>query len=365
MADAARPGEKRRRVVRHRSDIAKRDRRAAEAAELVLRAEVAAQRDSEYGAPGTFAEFAAQWVGLNRNRWSPTTLETTEGALRGHINPHIGHLPVDKVTPLQIQTMYAAWEADGYAPPTRLRWHRIVRTIYGKAERLGAVERSPMARVDRTGDRALERMSIPTAADIRRVIDKAASPSAGVFFRLAATTGARRGTLIALRWSTVDVDAGTITFTHAMARDNAHADRQRLKANKGGKPYTVALTPDTVDALRAHKRRATETAMALGLGARLGDLFVFSSDGGETAWSVEYASHAWLYAARKAKVKCRLHDLRHFAASQLLTAGGLGAGEVAAVLGCTEANVITTYSHRVATNTAERAAAAMAAVMAV
>ena len=99
MADAAAPGEKRRRVVRHRADIPKRDRAAAIAAEQNLRAELAARREAGYGRPGTFEEFANQWVDLNRGRWSPTTTDTTEGALAGHIVPAIGavdghHVPV-------------------------------------------------------------------------------------------------------------------------------------------------------------------------------------------------------------------------------------------------------------------------------
>jgi len=357
MADANAPGEKRRRVVRHRHDIPKRDRAAAVAAEQALRNELAARRESAYGAPGTFADLAAKWVNVNRGRWSPTTTDTTEQALAAHINPHIGHLAADRITALQIQTMYAAWEADGYAPPTRLRWHRIVRTIFGRAERWGAITWSPMGKVDATGGRALERMHMPTAAEVRKVIANAASPMAAVFFELAATTGARRGTLVALRWHNVNLDAATVTFTHAAIRSKAG---DAIKATKANRPYTVALTPATVAVLRAHKLRATETALALGLG---GTGYVFSSDGGTSPWSVQYPSHAWLYATRKAGVSCRLHDLRHFAASHMLAAR-MSAGEVAAVLGCTEANVITTYSHLVTTDGAERAAAAMAAVMA-
>ena len=60
---------------------------------------------------------------------------------------------------------------------------------------------------------------------------------------------------------------------------------------------------------------------------------------------------------------CRLHDLRHFAATRLLRAA-LPPGVVADRLGCTEANVISTYSHRVPTGEDARAAQVMAEVLA-
>ncbi len=37
-----------------------------------------------------------------------------------------------------------------------------------------------------------------------------------MYVRLAATTGARRSQLIALRWTDVDLDGGTITFARAV-----------------------------------------------------------------------------------------------------------------------------------------------------
>jgi integrase len=59
--------------------------------------------------------------------------------------------------------------------------------------------------------------------------------------------------------------------------------------------------------------------------------------------------------------RCRLHDVRHFAASRML-AGGIAARVVADRLGCTESNVLRTYSHRVPSPDDGRAAEIMAAL---
>ena len=249
--------------------------------------------------------------------------------------------------------MYAGWARAGYSGSAMRRWHGMVRAIFTDAERLGLIVRSPMGRVRAAGGAAPERMSIPEPADIRRVIDAAASPDAALFFQLAASTGARRGTLVALRWRDVDLAAGTITFRYAVTVGD---DGPVIKGTKANRPYAVHLTAQAATDLRAAYARAGESALGLGLAGGLADLFVFSADGGHKHWSVEYPSHAWRIACARAGLEgCRLHDLRHFSATQLL-GSGVPYRVVAERLGCTEANVMKTYSHWVPSGEDARAA---------
>jgi integrase len=177
--------------------------------------------------------------------------------------------------------------------------------------------------------------------DAVRAVQEAATPEFAAFIQLAATVGARRGTLVALRWGDVDLERGTITFSRSIAES---ADGTVEKGTKADRAYTVTLGRDTRAVLSAHADRARESAEVVGV--PLGpESFVFSDDGGVSHWSLAWPSHAWLrYSERAGVARVRLHDLRHTAASLMLMAG-VPISVVAERLGCTEGNILRTYRH--------------------
>ena len=88
---------------------------------------------------------------------------------------------------------------------------------------------------------------------------------------------------------------------------------------KTGRVRLVSLTDDAVGALRSHLLRAHEIASTVGRSVVAEDL-IFTNDGqGRQPWRPELVSRRWERLRRKADV--RLHDLRHFVATELLSAG--------------------------------------------
>ena len=170
--------------------------------------------------------------------------------------------------------MYAAWGAEGSLPvddaPLARHGQRRVRR---RRAPWRAARPELTVRVVLAGGKAKERR-IPTPDEVRRVIT-AAGPITAVFFELAAATGARRGTLVALRWRDVDIQAGTVSYVEAVAEG---CDGQVLKSNKADVAYAVTITGPSLEILREHRRQALETAMALGIAGEFGSLFVFSRD---------------------------------------------------------------------------------------
>lgn len=363
VIDVSRPGQTGKARRRLSSDIhapnTRQGRKTAELAEAGLRVAAAAQAEDDWPGgrqPTSFGAVAADWVTRNSGRWSPKTIKETKYALRRYILPHLGTADLEKISPRQIEAMYGLWVLAGRKPPTMRRWHGILSAIFADAERLGDLRGpNPMRRVRPAGGKAQERR-VPSPDEVRRVIAAARAPMDRAYFELAAATGARRGTLVALRWRDIDLEASSVAYMEAVAEG---CDGQVLKANKAGLAYTVTLTGAALDALRELRHMAIETALALGLSGDMGSLFVFSRDGGVTHWNVSWPTHAWQAACRRAGVTpCRLHDVRHFSATRLLAAG-VPTRVVADRLGCTEGNVIRTYSHRVASPEDARAAEVM------
>lgn len=102
---------------------------------------------------------------------------------------------------------------------------------------------------------------------------RATDPVLAMLVILAADTGARRGELLAVRWSKVNFEAGTVAIDAAIGEDS-HSTY--IKGPKNGKARTVALTPYALDALRQHRIWQIELALRLGVGL-CDDPYLFNS----------------------------------------------------------------------------------------
>jgi len=152
----------------------------------------------------------------------------------------------------------------------------------------------------------------PSPADVALLIAKASAsdPALGAFIRLAASTGARRSQLLALRWENVDLERRRLSFTRALVEG---PNGPVLAPTKTRRAYQVSLDVDTAAVLAQHKSCCDG----------VDDSFVFSHDSdGATPWKPNWATSAFIRLRRDCGIpRCRLHDLRHFMATEMLAAG--------------------------------------------
>jgi integrase len=145
---------------------------------------------------------------------------------------------------------------------------------------------------------------------------KEKKPTLFCYLRLAASTGARRSQLLALRWGDVDWERSAISFTRGLAVGPRGLE---LRSTKNHRTYRVELDPETLAILV--ERRAVAEGQARKAGVELADgAFVFSQRAdGATPWLPHWTSKAFIAARRAAGLAhFRLHDLRHFMATQML-----------------------------------------------
>jgi integrase len=144
-------------------------------------------------------------------------------------------------------------------------------------------------------------------------------PPFSCFLRLAASTGARRSQLLALRWSDIDWARGAISFTRALV-EGPHGPE--FHATKNHRTYRVELDAETLRVLREHRAAAEVRARSAGVELPTGT-FVFSlrADGAKP-WLPNWATKRFIAALRAAGLAhFRLHDLRHFMATEMLALG--------------------------------------------
>lgn len=126
------------------------------------------------------------------------------------------------------------------------------------------------------------------------------------FVLLAATTGARRSQLLALRWENVHRESMRVAFCAGWVEG---PDGPTLAATKTRRRHSVDVDPVTF-----------KTLIELGEPSATG--YVFTDDDGHTAWKPNRVTKTFVRYRRAAGLReFRLHDLRHFMATEMLHAG--------------------------------------------
>lgn len=120
---------------------------------------------------------------------------------------------------------------------------------------------NPAARSKRPRRIASEPVQVWTADQFGAFLAAARSHRLFAFYRLGAYTGARRGELLYLRWSAVNLEAAEVTFGGSTAVVRA----QRVEGTtKGGRSRTISLDRDSVAILHEHRRQQAEERVAAG-----------------------------------------------------------------------------------------------------
>lgn len=328
-------------------------------AETVCAQLVSGAARGEHGetAAGTMADLLDRWLEHLAQDASPSTIASYRVYLRNHILPALGPKKVDRLRPADLDRFYAQLRRR-LSPASVLKVHTILRAALGQAVKWRMLGDNPAAHA--TPPRAPRPPIQPPTPEQVAVLLAAADaddPELGLFLRLAAVTGARRGELCALRWSDLDLAEGEVVI----ARSIVHGDGQVYeKGTKTNRARRVALDDATAEALRVQRRRAEERAQACG--HRLGDdVFLFAQDvAGLTSWRPDSGATD-RFGKLRHKVgldHVRLHDLRHFVATRLLDAG-LSVRAVSERLGhASTTTTLNIYAHAVPA-TDRRAAAVM------
>lgn len=160
-------------------------------------------------------------------------------------------------------------------------------------------------------------MRPPSPVEVARLLAHVLviDPLFHLFLVLAAMTGARRGQLLALRWIDIDFHRGSVSFQRTLVEG---PDGPVLAPTKTRRSHRVALDPATLKLLRA---RFDEVASNCSHGVE--DAFVFTHDAaGLRPWKPNWVIKQFIAARKGAGLDhSRLHDLRHFMATQMLNAG--------------------------------------------
>jgi integrase len=273
------------------------------------------------GAAGRQAASAAVTLGQLLDEWivsariEDSTRDTYTAALR-HLPAAARKLKLDALELRTFDRLYADLERKGVSLHQIRKLHTVLSAALTEAVRWRYIAHHP-ARGARLPELARRDVVVPPGEAVDRLLAAVGDDlQAGVWLRLALATGARRGELLALRWSSVDLRRGTMCVRASLRRDRGE------KATKTNRERTITLDPGTVEALR--EWRAAQVARALAVGVKAPkDCHVLSNSlDGSVPWRPDGATQRFRRLADRANVPgLKLHHLRHANASWMLTNG--------------------------------------------
>jgi integrase len=259
-----------------------------------------------------------------------------------YIIPAIGKIQLQKLTPQRVQSLYTSKLKEGLAPKTVQSIHGVLHKALDNAVKWNLVARnvcdvvSP-PRVPQTEKQVL------TVQQARLLLDHVKKHRLEVLLTVALTTGMRRGEILALRWSDINLEEGSIQVKRTVDYITHYGYVETEPKTARGR-RKILLSSFVVEMLNAHCLAQMEERHKAGdkwidknlvFCGLLGDFF-----------NPNYLLRVFKKILEDAGLpRMRFHDLRHSAATILLSMN-VHPKVVQEMLGHSTINMtLDTYSH--------------------
>lgn len=270
-----------------------------------------------------------EWLPAKRSSLRSSTANSYERMIELYVRPTLGAVELAQVDGAMLNALYERLLTTGrtetrrklgagLSPKTVRNVHGMLTKAFGDAVRWGRVQRNPCDAADPPRGQSPE-MKAWTGDQLRTFITSVLDHRWSAIWSLLATTGMRRGEILGLRWSDVDLDAGALTIRSTRIRYGNTIEASTPKTARGNR--TVALGPNVVANLRSWRKAQTEQRLVMGAGwQNVDDLVVTVADG--SAPNPEAFSNTFRKLAERAALpNIRLHDIRHSYATAALADG--------------------------------------------
>jgi integrase len=289
----------------------------------------------------TVADYSRRWLdGLDLEA---ATVAGYRRIFTLHVNPAIGGVRIDKVSPTRLAKLYADLQrpdparkraADGLSKNTTHKVHVALSAMFESARDDNLIATNP-ARKRKT-------VKAPTAKSIKGEQDEMTTWTGAqlrtfltwnrdvfgddvhALWWLVAHTGLRRSEALALRWADVDLDGQRVKVRRALDTGVPAARRGEVKGTKSGRARVVDIDAETAKLLK--RWRVERGSVALDF--TRADAVVFGTIDGTPRNPMSVSQ---MFTRRVAKAReslgtdalplLTLHGLRHTHATVLLEAG--------------------------------------------
>lgn len=245
-----------------------------------------------------------------------TTLARYRSIIETHLSPGLGSRRLDSLSPQDVQGFLASLRGKR-SPATVVKIHSVLRAALSDAERFDLVHRN-VAKAVRPPRLGRQERPVLSPQQAHRILTVASTDRLEGVIVVALGTGLRRGEVLGLRWSDVDVQSRLLWVRQTVQRSEGKLRFAEPKTHRSRRPLPMPrLVAAALD--RQRSRQTADRAVARGDWQEHG--LVFTSAIG-TPLEPRNVNRRFEFLREKADLPwLRFHDLRHACATFLLTAG--------------------------------------------
>ncbi len=303
-------------------------------------------KEGDYVEPSriTVAEYLNLWLPTLEATLRPTTLRDYRSNVEQHIAPRVGAIPLQKLSPDAIGTMYADLLRDGrrlqqrkprkgeglgddtrsraLSPTTVHHVHVTLHKALKDAVKRGRLTRNPADAVDpprppRPGEHT-GALKTWTSEQLAAFLTVTRRDRVYPVWHLLAMTGMRRGEALGLRWEDVDLEEARLSVRRALIAVGYKVHISEPKTARGRR--MVDLDAETVEVLK--EQAASQLADQRSWGEVWTDTgYVFTSQDGQPLHPERISRHFDTAVKASCLPRITLHGLRHTWATLALQAG--------------------------------------------
>ena len=254
------------------------------------------------------------WAKIHKKSWN-----MDESRYRIYLKESLGHLPMDSIKPYQVQSILNKMHPE-FKPSTITKVLMLAKRLYSWSIEQGLYEgKNPCAviKAPRYDNRVTNTLSQNQLERLLKVLDDWPNKIPTLIIRFALYSGKRKGEILNLQWSDIDLQNGFITL-----RETKSGPMQKAPLNK-------------------HCLEIIQSASSL----KKDSPYVFPSRTG-TRYYYGGIDKTWRLIRKKADLgKFRFHDLRHTYASYLASSGKVDIYTLKELLGHSDIKMTMRYAH--------------------
>ncbi len=269
-------------------------------------------------------DFLKQWLeDTQRDSIRPRSFERYEEIVRLHIVPVLGRIQLQKLTPQQVQSFYAKKIKEGLKAITVASFHNVLHKALDTAVRWNLISRNVCDLVSPPHVEDFEIQPL-TVEQIRKLLEVTKGHPSEALIKLAIATGLRRGELMALKWQDIDLTTGVLQVQRNLVRVPSKLPgkgfvESETKTKKSRRSVVVA--PFALEALREHRSRQLHALAAAGPLWQYNNYVFCTAIGTHIHPTRDMADPLDELLEKAGLPHIRFHDLRHTAATLLMSQG--------------------------------------------